>query len=221
MERGLRLARGLEGDAADGATAGVVFVALGIAGLQVHWVVRFCRWWSSGRAPAQRYQARLTLSRSPRSLVDAVWPELYDGQSLWYQRILWEPWLAALGRRPVRWRRAERGNAGRSSLTSRDNGRIWPAGRGRRNPPWLESLVAGAPNPRLYARPAPLRPLADDRRLRFARRTRGRPLGADGRCGGRGVPGLDLALLLSRADAVHRRRGSSPAMTLTTGRGAH
>jgi hypothetical protein len=68
-----------------------------------------------------------------------------DGRR-WYQRVMWEPWLAELEPRRYRATAQRLGGRGVALLTMAHGGRLWPAGVSRsRAPSRLESLEPDVP----------------------------------------------------------------------------
>jgi hypothetical protein len=127
-------------------TIGLLALAL-LACLPIGWLVRMVQWWRANRAPLEAASIRLWSStrgvfRPSFVQYRIVWVEVEDADGRrWYQRVMWEPWLAQLKRKAYRVQGQRARLNGPMLFTTSHRGRIWSAGRARANPPRLaESL---------------------------------------------------------------------------------
>jgi hypothetical protein len=107
------------------------------------WLVRFNAWRRSARAPAAAFRATLLLSLAQTD-VAMPWLRLTaaDGGDDWYQRVMWEPWLATW-RGSVDVHVMARARRGPFVVDVPGHGRLWPAGPARSQEQWLETLPVG------------------------------------------------------------------------------
>ena len=73
--------------------AAAFFLVLALLAIQVPWLVRFVGWWLAARGPARRYRAWLQPGRVPAVTAPVPWLRI-EGNDVWYQPVMWEPWPA-------------------------------------------------------------------------------------------------------------------------------
>jgi hypothetical protein len=120
--------------------AGITLLIIGMVIAPLLFLHRTVRWWRAARGPARRYRAELVYSYGKGGLVGIPWLCIVDSERTWYQRLMWEPWVATLNEKVVV--EARRARRGPFVVDVPGYGRLWPAGRARRSEPWLETLVA-------------------------------------------------------------------------------
>lgn len=131
-------------------TAYITFlVMLALAVLPVAWLNRALRWWRATAATPEPVTVRLFRTEYLGPTIystRATWIQVEDAQGRsWYQRVMWEPWLADFTKRafPASGQRFR--PQGPMLITTRQGGRIWWASRARRSEPRLEVLTPGTP----------------------------------------------------------------------------
>jgi hypothetical protein len=134
---------------ATNAEIGLLLLSL-MAWLPFAWAWRLWRWWRLTRAAPVDVRIRLyrgfgTLRSWSR--LGSNWAEVTDVDNhRWYQRVMWEPWLAELEPRRYRATAQRLGGRGVALLTMAHGGRLWPAGVSRaKAPSRLESLEPDVP----------------------------------------------------------------------------
>ena len=135
---------------ATNAEIGLLLLSL-MAWLPFAWAWRLWRWWRLTRTAPTDVRIRLyrgfgTLRSWSR--LGSNWVEVVDeDDGRWFQRIMWEPWLAELEPRPYRATAQRLGGRGFALLTlAHGGGRLWPAGRPRaKAPSRMERLEPDVP----------------------------------------------------------------------------
>jgi hypothetical protein len=123
------------------ATMGIALLLSGSLVATTFWLWRAFRWWQAGRAPAKRYRASLQYSYGFRREPTIPWLIIEEGGKSYYQRAMWEPWVASVDEDVV----VEGRRVGRGPFVVDvpGYGRLWPAGRAKRRGPKLVVLLPG------------------------------------------------------------------------------